>query len=173
MPTVAEAETSYLLDVFIQDLSVGGRQGYTGLLFDTAGLVLTYHRVNAAAVTTITKVTMTVGTFTSSGFKEIDSTNQPGMYQVGIPNAVFAVTFKGAVLFLKSTVNLNISMSPVRFELASSGGGGGGLTAAETRAALGMAAADLDDQLDALDANITSVSTNVDDWVALIYEESP
>lgn len=38
------------------------------------------------------------------------------------------------------------------------GGGGGGLTAAETRAAIGMAAADLDDQLQAIDGQLAALT---------------
>lgn len=64
---------------------------YTGLAFNTAGLVANYYRQNAAAHTPITLVTMTEGTWgTGSGFIVQDATDRPGWYQLGIPDAALA-----------------------------------------------------------------------------------
>jgi hypothetical protein len=123
MPVVAEDTTNYLLDVFVQNLAQSGR-GYTGLTYADTGLLLSYHRLNAATAPTITKATATAGSFTSGGFVEVDATKQPGIYQIGVPNAVFAATFVGATLYLNGP--LDLFMAPVRFEppVGSSGGGG-------------------------------------------------
>ena len=84
--------TSNILDIFVMDSTKTSttQVGLTGLVFNTANLACYYHRNTAAAAVQGNLVTMTVGTFTSSGFKEIDPTNMPGAYQLCIPDAAFA-----------------------------------------------------------------------------------
>lgn len=62
----------------------------TGLAFDTVGLVLSYCKKRAARVA-ITPVTLAAVTtsFTSGGVKEINATNQPGLYRIDVPDAAF------------------------------------------------------------------------------------
>lgn len=79
--------TSVCFDVFASDSSSSVGAGLTGLAYNTASLTAYYHESNAAAATAITLADMTVGTFTSSGFKQIDATNMPGWYQFCPPNA--------------------------------------------------------------------------------------
>lgn len=114
MPLVEEGTTDYLIDVFIQDISASGK-GLEGLLYSTATLALAYHRVNAGAAVDVTLADMTVGTWVSGGFKEVDAIKMPGIYQIGVPDAVFAATFTGATLFLVGPPAL--FMAPVRLEL--------------------------------------------------------
>jgi hypothetical protein len=70
--------TSEIWQIFIRDSSSTTGAGLTGLTQASSGLTAYYHRDADTTATAITLVTMTVGTFTSSGFKEIDSTNMPG-----------------------------------------------------------------------------------------------
>lgn len=80
--------TSKLQRVYIRTLSTGA--ALTGLVFNSTGLKAYYHIEGAAAPVAITLVTMTVGTWVSGGFKEVDATNLPGVYELGIPNAALA-----------------------------------------------------------------------------------
>lgn len=79
--------TSVCFDVFVNDSSSSTGAGLTGLAHNTASLTAYYHESNAASATAITLVDMTVGSYTSSGFKQIDATNMPGWYQFCPPNA--------------------------------------------------------------------------------------
>ncbi len=81
--------TSVILEVFIENSASAGN-GKTGLLFNTASLT-GYYKINgAAASVAITLVTCTLGTFSSGGFKEVDSTHMPGSYELHVPDAAFA-----------------------------------------------------------------------------------
>jgi len=104
--------TSNILQIFIRDSSSTTGAGLTGLAFNSASLAAYYHKDTDTTATAITLVTMTVGTFTSSGFKEIDATNMPGWYQLCIPNA--AVSSGGSVaVHLKGATN----MAPTTIEI--------------------------------------------------------
>lgn len=105
--------TSNIFQVFIRDSSVTTGVGLTGLAFNTASLVAYYHRDNDTTATAIALVTMTVGTFTAGGFKEIDATNMPGYYQFCPPDAAVAAGLLGSVILLKGAAN----MSPYAMEV--------------------------------------------------------
>ena len=98
--------TSQIFQVFIQDSSSTTGAGLTGLVFNTASLTAYYHRDTDTTATAITLVTMTVGTFTSSGFKEIDATNMPGWYQFCPPNAALASGATSVGFHLKGATNM-------------------------------------------------------------------
>ena len=98
--------TSEIWQIFCQDSSSTTGAGLTGLLFNTASLTAYYHRDTDTTATAISLVTMTVGTFTSSGFKEIDATNMPGWYQLCPPNAAVASGAKSCAIHLKGATNL-------------------------------------------------------------------
>jgi hypothetical protein len=105
--------TSEIWQVFIQDSSSTTGAGLTGLAFNTASLTAYYHRDTDTTATAITLATMTVGTFTSSGFKEIDATNMPGWYQFCPPNAAIASGAKSCAFHLKGATN----MAPLPIEV--------------------------------------------------------
>src|SRR3954468_3805617 len=105
--------TSQILQVFIADSSSTTGAGLTGLVFNTASLTAYYHRDTDTTATAITLVTMTVGTFTSSGFKEIDATNMPGWYQFCPPDAAIAASAKSCGFHLKGATN----MAPLPLEV--------------------------------------------------------
>lgn len=92
LPCAAQAEmeivggtTSKLSLIHCRDSSGAG---VTGLGF--GDFTATYMRSSAAADVDITEATMTAGTWASGGIIEIDATNSPGVYQVGIPDAAIA-----------------------------------------------------------------------------------
>lgn len=105
--------TSKAVDIFIQDSSLSTGAGLTGLVFNTGSLTAYYHRQGAATATAITLVTMTVGTWTSSGFVAVDGTNMPGLYLLGIPDAALASGATWVVIMLKGAPN----MAPVVLEI--------------------------------------------------------
>lgn len=104
---------SQILQVFIQDSSSTTGAGLTGLVFNSGSLTAYYHRDTDTTATAITLVTMTVGAFTSSGFKEIDATNMPGWYQFCPPNAALASGASSVGLHLKGATN----MAPLPIEI--------------------------------------------------------
>lgn len=105
--------TSVILQVFIQDSSSTTGAGLTGLVFNTASLTAYFHRDTDTTATAISLVTMTTGTFTSSGFKEIDATNMPGWYQLCPPNTAMASGAKSVGIHLKGATN----MAPLPLEI--------------------------------------------------------
>jgi hypothetical protein len=105
--------TSQLIEFFVPNSSVSTGAGLTGLVFNSGSLTGYYYRSGAASATAITLVTMTVGTWASGGFKEVDATNMPGIYQLGVPDAALATAAKSVVIMLKGATN----MSPVALEI--------------------------------------------------------
>jgi hypothetical protein len=111
---IKEGTTSKLVRVFIQDSTSTTGAGKTGLVYNSAGLTAYYLPEGDATATSITLATMTVGTWASGGFKEVDSTNMPGVYEIGLPDAVIDSTSEGSVLvMLKGATN----MVPVLLEI--------------------------------------------------------
>lgn len=105
--------TSEIWQIFIRDSSSTTGAGLTGLTNASSGLTAYYHRDTDTTATAISLVTMTVGTFTSSGFKEIDATNMPGWYQFCPPNAALATGAKSCAFHLKGATN----MAPLPIEV--------------------------------------------------------
>lgn len=97
--------TSNILQIFIQDSSQTDNRGLAGLAFNTGSLIAYYHRDTDTAAVAISLVTMTVGTFTAGGFKEVDATHMPGVYQFCPPDA--AMTGGSSVMFqLQGAANM-------------------------------------------------------------------
>ena len=105
--------TSEIWQVFIADSSSSTGAGLAGLAYNSSSLTAYYHRDTDTTATAITLVTMTVGTFTSSGFKEIDATNMPGWYQFCPPNAALATGARSCGFHLKGATN----MAPLPIEV--------------------------------------------------------
>lgn len=106
--------TSKRIKVFIQDSSATTGAGLTGLVFNTASLTAYYIKDGDSATTVITLVTATLGTYTSGGFKEVDATNMPGVYEIGIPNAAIA-SGNCTHIFLRGAANM--AQLPIEIEL--------------------------------------------------------
>lgn len=98
--------TSDIWQIFIADKTSTVGAGLAGLVFNTATITAYYHRDTDTTATVINLVTMTVGTFTSSGFKEIDAANMPGWYQFCPPNAALASGAKSCAFHLKGGGNM-------------------------------------------------------------------
>lgn len=105
--------TSKLVQIFVNDSSVTTGAGLTGLAFDTGSLTAYYYREGAASPVVISLVDMTVGTWASGGFKAVDGTNLPGVYQLGLPDAALASGASSVVVMLKGASN----MAPVLLEI--------------------------------------------------------
>ena len=112
---IKKGKTSKRIAVFIADSSSTTGAGLTGLVYNSASLVAYYWREDAgnAGGTAITLATATRGTWASGGFKEIDATNLPGWYEIGIPDAVLATGSGWAILHLKGAAN----MAPLPIEI--------------------------------------------------------
>jgi len=103
---VKKGTPSKILHIFITDSSKRDGSGLTGLVHNSSGLTAYYIREGVASATAISLVTATVGTFTSSGFKEVDSTNMPGIYELHPPNACLASGADSVVIFLKGAADM-------------------------------------------------------------------
>ena len=84
--------TSKMLTVFVQNSTstVGG--GLTGLVYNSAGLEWYWFAEDSTTSTAISLATMTLGTWATGGFVQVDATNLPGFYEIGIPNTLLAAT---------------------------------------------------------------------------------
>lgn len=111
--------TGKTIAVFLQDSSSTTGAGLTGLTSATSGLTCYYKRSNdtATVAVTLTATGVVLGTFTDSGFKEIDATNQKGMYEFGIPDAAIAAGAEWVVFFFRGAANL--ADTPVFIELTA------------------------------------------------------
>lgn len=87
---VVKGSTSVMVPIFIRSATNGA--GKTGLVWNSAGLIARYCRVDQgnADCSTITLATMTRGTWSDGGFVEADATDAPGLYWLGVHNAVVA-----------------------------------------------------------------------------------
>jgi hypothetical protein len=113
---IKQGTPSKLLHVFIQDSTSSSGAGLTGLLYNAAGLIAYYLREGDASATAITLATMTVGTWASGGFKEVDATHLPGLYELGLPNAALS-SGASVVVMLSGAAN----MVPVLAEIELDG----------------------------------------------------
>jgi len=109
--------TSKLVRVFVQNSLVTTNAGLTGLTSGSSGLTCYSIRECDSSTAVVSLSGGTVGTWSSGGFKEVDATNMPGLYEVGIPNAAIASGSKSVVLFLRGATNM--SDTPVEFELTA------------------------------------------------------
>lgn len=109
--TIKKGTTSKLIQIFILDTSQEDGSGLTGLVHNSAGLTAYYIREGSASTSVISLVTAAVGTWASGGFKEVDATNMPGVYEMGIPNACLASGAEQVIIFLKgATKMVNLPM---------------------------------------------------------------
>lgn len=100
--------TSKIIEVWLADSSSTTGAGLTGLLFNAAGFSAYYSREDQGNVgaSSITLATMTKGTWATGGFVEKDATNEPGVYQFSVPDAVLASGAKWAKIMFKGATNL-------------------------------------------------------------------
>ena len=108
--------TSQVVLLFIQDSSSTTGAGLTGLAYNTASLACYYKRSRGTASVSITLADITtLGTFVSGGFKEVDATNLPGVYEFHPPDAALASGADSVAFLLKGATNM--SPCPLIIEL--------------------------------------------------------
>lgn len=113
---ITSGTTSKLARIFVQDSSATDGSGLTGLVYNSAGLTWYWIQDGDLAPTAVTPATATVGTWTSGGFKEVDATNMPGVYELGLPDA--SLDANGTThMMLKGATN----MAPVAIEIECDG----------------------------------------------------
>ncbi|MGH8356229.1 MAG: hypothetical protein ACRESF_01935 [Pseudomonas sp.] len=109
---VKQNATGVKATIFAQDSSSTVGAGLTGLVYNTSGLTAYYYRQDDASSTAITLATMTLGTWATGGLIVVDGTNMKGLYQLGLPSALF--TALGSVtVYLQGATNL----APVVLEI--------------------------------------------------------
>lgn len=109
---ILRGTTSKLLRIFVQDSTSTTGGGLTGLAYNASGLAWYYLREGDASPTAVTLATATVGTWTSGGLIEVSSSSMPGIYELGLPNAVIS-TGNSVVMMLRGAAN----MVPVLIEI--------------------------------------------------------
>ena len=127
MRIIKAGATSQSVYVCILDSAstTGGRK--TGIVYNSAGLTA-YYTLNGGSATAITLATLAAAnsSYSSGGFKEVDATNQPGIYRLDLPNAALAsgpsvvVSLKGASGMVQ--VDLDIQLVAVDLQDATSFG---------------------------------------------------
>ena len=96
-------QTSVILRVKIRNSSVATGAGLTGLTNASSGLIISTIADNEATATAYTAAGSTIDTITTLGtygtitaghcqFKQVDATNHPGIYEIQLANARFAVS---------------------------------------------------------------------------------
>lgn len=111
--------TSKRMVVFVQNGTSTVGAGLTGLTHASSGLSWYYYSETSGTDTAITLTGQTVGTWTSGGFVEIDSSHMPGFYEIGVPNACLAssswctMQLQGA----SGMVPVNIELEIIAFNL--------------------------------------------------------
>lgn len=98
--------TSEIWQIKIMDASSNVGAGLTALVFNSANLIATFQRDTDTAPTAITLVDMTLGTYTSGGFKKISDTLMNGCYQFCPPNAAIAAGAKSCLIQLQGATNM-------------------------------------------------------------------
>ena len=118
--------TSKVLRIFVADSSQPTLKGLAGLTSTSSGLAWYYCREGDTSSTSITAVTSTLGTFTSGGFVAVDSTNMPGWYEIGVPNAALAsgnsVIMQLAGVTNMTPVLIEIELDAVNYQVATNFG---------------------------------------------------
>jgi hypothetical protein len=99
--------------------------GKTGLAWNTATLAASYVRNKAAAVVDITPATMTLGTWASGGFVQVDAAKQPGLYAFGVPDAALATGDGSTEVVIQLRGISGAVFPPVQIDLTT---GAAGLT---------------------------------------------
>lgn len=123
--------TSQSINVFIQNSGSTTGAGLTGLVYNTSGLTAYYTFTGAnAGSTQIVLATLAAvnSSYSSGGFKEIDSTNQPGLYRLDVPNAAIASS-KGNIvtIYLQGAANMAPCVAEIELEAVDNQSTGYGL----------------------------------------------
>jgi hypothetical protein len=115
---IVKATTSFVCHIFIQNSTSTTGGGLTGLTNASSGLICYFMRAGGSASVSSTLNTIsTLGTYagssTNSAFKEVDSTNMPGVYEFQPANNALATGANQVVFMLSGAAN----MAPVLLEI--------------------------------------------------------
>ena len=100
---IKEGTTSKILRIFIQDATATDGSGKTGVSSATCYWIA---EGDSSPTQLTISVSGTVGTYLSGGLKEVDATNMPGVYELGIPDACLDNTSDGSVLIMLKGTDL-------------------------------------------------------------------
>ncbi len=107
LQSIKAGSTSVIMpDIFLQDSSQSDGRGLAGLVYNTASLTCYYHRNTATASVAVSLVTMTLGTFASGGFKEVDATHMRGVYSFCPPDLAVAAGAQSVTFYFGGAANL-------------------------------------------------------------------
>jgi hypothetical protein len=108
MRIITSGTTSNILDdLFIQDATASNGAGLSTLAYNTSGLTCYYKRSNGTASVAVTLASITtLGTFVSGGFKAVDATNMPGVYEFHPPDASMATGAKSVTFYFQGAANM-------------------------------------------------------------------
>ena len=109
-----QGTTSKLVRIFVQDTSQTDGRGLTGLAYDASGLIAYYLPEGDASPVAISLASGTTGAWSSGGFSEVSASYLPGVYELGLPDAVVDATSEGSVVVMMSGAT---NMAPVLCEL--------------------------------------------------------
>jgi hypothetical protein len=103
MRIITAGSTSNVLDdLFVQDATAAGGAGLATLAYNTSGLTCYYKRSNGTAAVAVTLANIaTLGTFVSGGFKAVDATNMPGVYEFHPPDLAMATGAKSVTFYFQ------------------------------------------------------------------------
>ena len=110
---LVKGSTDVTVNVFIQDSSSATGAGLSGLAYDTGSLVCYYVRHREAAAQLALATQTVTGVHDDGGFKEIDSTNMPGVYRLDLSDAVCAAGDPHVMVMLKGAAD----MAPLPLEI--------------------------------------------------------
>jgi hypothetical protein len=106
--SILAGATSQSINLFIQNSTTGAP--LTGLAYNTSSLTAYYSfaGANAGSVQIVLATLAAVNSaYSSGGFKEIDSTNMPGVYRLDLPNAVVAASKgRSVTVYLQGAANM-------------------------------------------------------------------
>lgn len=126
---ITRGSTSNILHVWLPDSSSTTGAGKTGLTNASSGLVISAIRPGESSVTTFTAAASNIETITTIGtyqapstsakirFKEVDSTNFPGLYEIHPRNELLDTTNTRQSLSMIITGATNLQPTPLEIEL--------------------------------------------------------
>jgi len=120
---LTRGSTSVRRLIFIADATSSSGAGLTGLTHASSGLTWYYFAGDLSNEVAVTPVTATLGSYTSGGFIEVDGTNMPGWYEIGIPNAALdggnevAIQLRGVTNMVPVNIHIQLQDNPADFIL--------------------------------------------------------
>jgi len=96
---ILKDSTSQMIEVYLRDSTTG--MGKTGLA--NTDVTCYYRRQGAAAGVEVSLADATLGVWETGGFKECSATNEPGLYQFGMPDAALATGANGATFIFEAS----------------------------------------------------------------------